>query len=424
LNIKKIKILILSDYAFTKGGAERVAISSAIGLSQEGHEVVFFSAVGPIDDELLEVGLKEVICLNQSDILDNPNKFDAILSGVYNWRAVRRLKKLFSCWVPDIAHIHGVSKALSWAPVNLIYSYKIPIIYTLHDYGLLCPNLGIYNFRSEKVCEYYKPGNNFRCLIVNCDKRNYAHKLWRWIRFFIVRNIFKISKKVSGFVAVSKFMAEMTERYLAGDKPVRVIYNPVEINKPKSVKYKGNDKKRRNLLYVGRLSLEKGIDLLLSVMSEVNASLTVIGDGELMNICGDYSCKLGSKKIRVLGFQSRKRIYNEMRKSSALILPSRCMEPAPLVLTEAAYNCLPSIVANHGGLVEFVEDGITGLHFEAGSKESLKECMEKIIKNPILSKKMGQKAEEIITKKGLSVEDHLKKIERYYVDILENKSVI
>lgn len=414
-----LRILVFSDYAYVEGGAERVAISSAIGLSQKGHEVVFFSAVGPIDYELQEAGLKEVICLNQKDILDNPNKFIAMISGIYNWRAVRRLKKLFSYWVPDIAHIHGVSKALSWALINLIYSYKIPIIYTLHDYGLICPNLGIYDFRAETVCEHYKPGHKFKCLIVNCDKRSYTQKLWRWIRFFIVRNIFKINKKVSGYIAVSKFMADLAERYLAGNKPVKVIYNPVEINKSQLVKCKTDNKKRVSFLYVGRLSLEKGIDLLLNVMDSIDANLTIIGDGELMNICMDYTRRLGKEKIKILGFQNRKKIFTEMQKSNALILPSRCMEPAPLVLAEAAYNCLPSIVANHGGLVEFVKNRVNGLHFKAGSKESLRESMESIIKNPPLSKKLGRKARKIMDESGLGINSHLKQLEKYYADILE-----
>ncbi len=416
--MKKLKILILSDYAFTKGGAERVAISSAIGLSKKGHEVAFFSAVGPIDNELAEAGLKEVICLNQKDILDNPNKFMAMLSGIYNWKAIGRLKKLFSCWVPAIAHVHGVSKALSWAPINLIYSYRIPIIYTLHDYGLLCPNLGIYNFKTEKVCEYYKPGYEFKCMIENCDKRSYAQKIWRWLRYYIVKNIFKINKKISGYVAVSNFIGEMARRYLAVDKPVRVIYNPIEINRPPSVKCESNNKKRSGFLYVGRLSAEKGIDLLLNVMGEVDANLTIIGDGELMNVCEDYAKRLGKEKIKILGYRSRKEIFTTMQKSSALVLPSRCMEPAPLVLAEAAYNCLPSIVADHGGLVEFVKNKVNGLHFKAGSRDSLIESMEVIIKNPLLSKRMGQKAKKIITRKDLSINNHLKKIEDYYADIL------
>jgi len=416
---KRLKILILSDYAFTKGGAEKVAISSAIGLSKENHEVVFFSAVGPIDDELVEAGLMQVICLGQKDILDNPKKFDAILSGIYNWRAVERLKKLFSCWVPDVVHIHGISKALSWAPINLLYQKRFPIIYTLHDYGLMCPNMGIYNFRKNEACQYYRRGETLKCFFINCDKRNYLHKIWRWFRYFIVRKIFMADRKINGYIAVSRFIKEITRENLRVNKPVRVIYNPVDIGKDILGKCSNSIKKEVNFLYVGRLSQEKGIDLLLEVISETDASLTIIGDGELMNLCRDYAERLGKDRVRILGYQNRKRIFTEMRKSSALVLPSRCMEPAPLVLGEAAYNCLPAIVADHGGVTEFVEDEITGLYFKAGNKESLKRRVDKIRKNPLLAKRMGQKAREIIIKKDLDISDHVKKLEEYYINIID-----
>lgn len=433
----KLKILILSDYAFPRGGAERVAISSAVGLSEKGHEVVYFSAVGPVDKELREAGIKKIICLDQKDILDNPHKFKAVFSGICNRKAIRSLKELLPEWRPDIVHTHGLSKALSWAPINLFYSLKIPVVYTLHDYGLLCPNLGIYNFKTGKACPYYKPGCGFRCMITDCDKRNYAQKLWRWARFFIVRNIFKTDRKVSAYIAVSRFMEEIAVKYLAGGKPVRVIYNPVECNpigkdtepafecnpveegRGLSVECSREQKEITTFLYVGRLSTEKGIDLLLEAISGVDAGLTIIGDGELMGMCREYAGKLGNDRIRILGYQDKKRIFSEMQKSSALILPSRCMEPAPLVPSEAAYNCLPSIVAGHGGIPEFVKDGASGLYFEPGSSRSLKESMEKIIRDPELAQRMGQKAREMVIVKNPGIESHTDKLEKYYADILD-----
>jgi len=415
------KILVLSDYAFIKGGAERVAISSAMGLSKSGYEVVFFSAVGPVDDELAKSGLKEIICLGQKDILDNSDKFDALLSGIYNWRAVKGLKKLFSYWVPDVVHIHGVSKALSWGPINLLYKRRFPVIYTLHDYGLICPNMGIYNFRKDEICPYYMRGKTFKCFFTNCDKRSYSHKLWRWLRYFITRKIFRVDKKISGYVAVSRFMEKIISENLILSKPVRTIYNPVVTGD--DVPGRCVDKAATDLtfLYVGRLSPEKGIDILLEVMCEIDARLTIIGDGELMDLCKDYAGRLGKEKIRILGYQNRERIFTEMRKSSALILPSRSVEPAPLVPLEAAYNCLPSIVADHGGIKEFVEDRITGLYFKAGSKESLRRSMGRIIENPLLAERMGRKAREFVAGKGLSVGDYIKKIDNYYADITDNK---
>ena len=162
------------------------------------------------------------------DILDNPNRFNAVLSGIYNWQAVKRLKKLLSEWIPDIVHIHSVSKSLSWAPINAIYSHNIPIVYTLHDYGLICPNLGIYNFKTNKNCKYYKPACMLKCLLTDCDKKNFAQKLWRWLRYFVTRYFFKVNKKIDAYIAVSNFVGKMVKENLASNKPFKVVYNPIE----------------------------------------------------------------------------------------------------------------------------------------------------------------------------------------------------
>ena len=82
--MKKIKVLVLNDYAYVEGGAGRVAIDSSIKLAIENNDVVFFSAVGPVSNELKEALFRKTICLNQKDILSNPNKLDAFIKGCAN----------------------------------------------------------------------------------------------------------------------------------------------------------------------------------------------------------------------------------------------------------------------------------------------------------------------------------------------------
>ncbi len=420
--VRKLKILVLSDYAFTKGGAERVAILSSTGLAGRGHEVVFFSAVGPVCKELKEAPVKDIITLGQKDILDNPYKLKAMFSGIYNRQAVSRLKKLLVEWKPDIVHLHGLSKALSWAPVNVVHRFKIPIVYTLHDYGLLCPNLGIYDFKSDKNCELYKPGCLGKCLSTNCDKRSYGQKLWRWLRFYISTRIFKISGKVSAFIAVSKFIKEVIIENLDIKAPVRAIYNPienVESDEPDR-RAAGSRTGEVRFLYVGRLSPEKGVDLLLEAMKEVKGRLVIIGDGELRSLCQQRSRKLGDNRIEIMGYQSKEVVASQMSKSDVLLLPSRCKEPAPLVLGEAAYHCLPAIVADHGGSAEFIQDGRNGLHFKAGDISSLISTMKKSTEDPILLDHLGKNIRKIIKEMGLDIGTHLDKIEEFYQFILAN----
>lgn len=427
-NKKKLKILILSDYGYIEGGTGKVAISSAISLTEAGNEVIFFSAVGPVSKDLLNSKIKQVICLGQKDILYNPNKIDAILSGTYNWRAIRELKKLFKKgWIPDIAHIHGVTKALSWACINEMYKQKIPVIFTLHDYGLLCPNLGAHNFKTDEPCDLYKPGCGFKCLIRNCDKRNYLHKLWRWIRFHISIDIWKINRKISGYVAVSNFMEKFFKNYISSDKPVKVIYSPVNMTSSENAKELHSEKFKGVpvFLFLGRLSFEKGLDLALDAIKSLNARLLIVGDGVLKEYCMKRAKEIGTingvKKVEFLGWQEENKISKVISKAWAIVLPSRVRESGGLVILEAARYSLPAIVSESGAFTEFVNNDEDGYYFKPCTLVSLMKSMYKMISDPQKTKLMGENAQRKFFEIGMSIEKHTKKLEEFYNEVIEEK---
>jgi glycosyltransferase involved in cell wall biosynthesis len=415
-----LKILIFNDYAHIEGGAGKVAIESAIKLAEQGHEVVFFSAVGPVSPELTGGALKKIICLNQNDILTGKNRLFSMFSAVYNWQAAKSLKKLFSEWIPDIAHFHGVSKALSWSPVNTVFSFKIPIVYTLHDFGLLCANLGIYNFKTDKPCDYYKAGRSLKCMSTNCDKRSYGHKLWRWLRFIFTKKILKVNEKISGYIAVSDFVKNFFIDFLPPDKMIQVIRNPMKEIKPDPFK---KEKRKNNIpvfLYVGRLSKEKGLDLLLEAVNGMKANLVIIGDGDMMEFCIDAAREIGGGKIKVMGWQDESVIINQMLESDALVLPSKVMETSGIVVREAAQYFLPSIVPDQGGVIEFVKDGVNGLYFETGNKKSLISAMGKYINDRSLSEKLGINARKTYEEFANDLSSHINKLENFYSDIIKS----
>lgn len=416
---KILKILIFNDYAHVEGGAGKVAIESAIKLAEDGHEVIFFSAVGPVSKELSESKIKKIICLDQSDLLNSSNKLSSVISGINNSQAIKKLKELLSGWQPDIAHFHGVSKALSWVPVKVINSYKIPSVYTLHDFGLLCPNMCLYNFKTEKSCDLYENGKAIKCLFTNCDKRSYSQKLWRYFRFHYTKDILGIYRKIDGFVAVSNFVKEMFGNYLPADKEIRIINNPV--NKiDKTIVPKITQKHKTAFLYVGRLSAEKGLDLLLSAIKEVDASLVIIGEGETLSLVKKTASQLGNQKINILGWLDEQKMDEQIQICDAIILPSKVMETAGIVILEAARLAKPSIVANQGGPLDFVKDNLNGILFEAGSKNSLISAMQKYIDDPFLSDKLGRNAQASFEKSGFSIEQHIRKLENFYIKIIND----
>jgi glycosyltransferase involved in cell wall biosynthesis len=420
---KKLKILILSDYAYVEGGTGKVAISGAIKLAELGHEVVYFSAVGPITGELKKSKIKKIICIGQKDILYNPNKIDAILSGTYNWRAVKGLKVLLRKWKPDVAHVHGITKALSWAAINAIDSFKIPIVFSLHDYGLLCPNLGAHNFKTDKPCDLYKPGCEFKCLLTNCDKRSYLHKIWRYIRFHFSMNILKVNRKISGYVPVSKFMQDFFADYIQKNKPIRVIYSPVNFSYYDLKE--GSFEKFKSLpvfLFLGRLSYEKGLDLALDAIKALNAKIIIIGDGVLKDYCKEKAIEIGkingTNKVEFFGWQDEEIIAREMHRCWAILLPSRVQESGGLVIMEAAKYSLPAIVSQSGAFTESINDKKDGYHFKPCNLLTLMKAMYRIIAEPEKTKEMGLNARQKFEKTGMSVENHAKELEKFYYEVI------
>jgi len=420
-----MKILILNDYAFVEGGAGKVAIESAIGLTEKGNEVIFFSAVGPVCDALEKSKIKKIICLEQKDILSSENKVSAALSGIKNKNALRNLRKLFSEWRPDIVHAHGISKALSWAVISYIFKEKIPIVYTLHDFGLICPNMGLYDFKNKKQCGLYKSNTYFKCLLTNCDKRSYSQKLWRWIRFFYTRNVLKVRNKISGYIAVSVFVSDFFKNHLTAESRIQVIYNPVEPNNENNFVKKDTAKFRENnittFLFAGRLSAEKGIELLLEAIKEVDAKLTILGEGELYNHCLAVSKNLGKNRVEVLKWQDDKEKIRLIQESDAIILPSLVMETAGIALFEAKKYGTAAIVSKHGAFKEFVKDNEDGIFFEAGSKDSLVSAMQKIINDPGLAISMGKNAQINFSSYKGSIKEYTKNLIKFYLEVIDSR---
>ena len=419
-----MKILVFNDYAYVEGGAGKVAIESAKELAEKGHEVIFFSAVGPVSKELSESKIKKIICLGQRDLLNSSNKLDSIISGINNSQAVKKFKELLSEWKPDIAHFHGVSKALSWIPISMANSYNIPTVYTLHDFGLLCPNMALYDFKAEKQCFFYEDGKALKCLLTNCDKRNYPQKLWRYFRFHYTKDVLKIYKKIDGFIAVSNSVKEIYKNFIPSSKEIRVINNPIkdiDSNAISKTVFKTQNY-LTTFLYIGRLSAEKGIDLLLEAIKEVDAKLIIVGSGEMDKLCRDTKSKIDKEKIEILGWLDEDKIHNLMTQCDAVILPSKAKETSGIIIKEAAGYYLPSIVPDQGGVMEFVADGINGLYFKSGNKSSLVKAMQRFVDDSALSKKLGAEARKSYEGYYSEASKYVEYLEEFYKEIIKNKS--
>ncbi|MEP5237823.1 MAG: hypothetical protein ABJQ38_02630, partial [Flavobacteriaceae bacterium] len=176
-------VVVVNDFGYVNGGASEVAIMSAVELSKK-HRVIFFCAVGPID-EILKDSNVEVIWLNQKWIVKEPNIFKAMIQGIWNLKAKRKFQQLLETLDRNhtIIHVHTWVKSLSSSFVSTIHSMGFKNVITLHDYFTACPNGAFYNYQKKSICKLKPLSTN--CLLSNCDKQSRLQKIWRVLRQFV-----------------------------------------------------------------------------------------------------------------------------------------------------------------------------------------------------------------------------------------------
>lgn len=357
LDIKNI--VIVNDYAFINGGAAKVAINSAIELSKY-YDVYFFSAVGPTCEELLKSNVR-VICLNQNDI-NHQNKISAFFKGIKNKKAYDEFHNLLKKLTNErtIVHYHAWNKALSPIVFKGLNRYNnLEVVVTLHDYFSVCPNGGLYNYKKQCVC--HKTG--IKCLLCNCDKRNYFQKIFRDIRYIVQC---KYMKNVNHYIYISTLNRDVFIKKKKNKVDLYYVRNPIEIEKYKDIDYSKNSL----YLYVGRISEEKGVDLLCQCLDEINKSAYIIGDGPLLD-------KLKDKypKNIYTGWLKHEEIIKYVPLSRALVFPSKWYEGSPLTIIEMQSLGLPVIVSNECSGVENVTHGVDGLCFNYNKKDLIESLM-------------------------------------------------
>lgn len=366
-------VVIINDWAYVNGGVGNVSISSALGLAENGHNVYLFTAVGPVSEQLKNSNIN-VICLNQYDILHDPSRINASIQGIWNFKAKKRMTDLLKQLNSEetVVHFHGWMKALSGSLFSAVSSFNVKIFVTLHDFFLYCPNGGLYNYQKQNICTLTPTGMS--CIFCNCDSRSYLQKCWRLIRHFIHNIAFSRVKDRITFISISDLTENICRRELGDVKLVRLgnmIDTPIQVNL---------EKEKRNIyLFMARLSPEKGLDLFCDSITRMNLHGVVLGDGELLK---QYKKKYPNIEFAGWADSSKKVLY--LKRTKALVFPSKWYECAPLTTMEALSNGIPCIVPDKCAASEQILDGINGFIFESGNIDSLCDALKKMENSDML----------------------------------------
>lgn len=402
-----MRVIILNDFAYVNGGSAKIALDTALGLAKNNIDVTLFSAVGPVEGFLKNIPNLNVVCLNQYDILNDPNRLRAMINGIWNLRAKKAFKDLLKKYNNEdtIIHVHGIEKALSSSCINIAVKMGFRVLYHLHEYGIACPNMGFYNYKKQSICTL-KP-LSIKCIMTNCDSRCYAHKCWRIIRQYIQKNIGGIPKNVN-YIYITKFSFNILKPFLNKNNKIFYLSNPIDTEKKERIQVERN----KEYIFIGRLVLEKNPMLLADVSKKMGLSVTFIGAGYCEN-----EIKKIYKEAKITGWCNKSEIEEILEKARCLVFPSSWYETQGLVVLEALSRGIPCIVSKNCAAIDSIIDGETGLSFKNNNFNELEKSIEKMSDN-LLVKKMSKRAYERFWKNPDDINTYLKKLIEIYKNVI------
>jgi len=365
-----MRILIVHNHygRYAQGGEENVMNAEVKLIQEHGHEVMKYERTNA---EIYEDG----------SLVDKIRAFhDVAWSG----KSYQEIKKVIHNFKPDIMHVHNYWLVLTPSIFAAAKDCGVKTVLTLHNYRLICP--GGQFLKNGKVCELCLMGNPYRILYHRCyPGRSLLKSYLSLILYLNTKHRAFLTAVVDSYIALTNFgRLKFIEAGLPGEKifvKPNFMRDPLETMPQIAPDGEG-------AFFAGRLSPEKGIATLLSAWNGLDYYLGVAGDGPLL-----AEMKRNAPSFAVfLEWQSHDEILRRLYESKFFIFPSEGYEGFPLSLLEAMSLGKAIIASDLGPRSEMIEDGVSGLLFEAGNANDLRAKAEILIRDPALRKKLGQAA--------------------------------
>ena len=376
-----MRVLLVNKFHYRKGGSEAYYFALAEGLRSKGHEVAFFSMQ---DDRNLpcEQARYFVSSREYNEPTSLARRLGSATSLIYSREAKRKFDALCREFRPDVIHLNLVHRQISFSILDAPAAQGVPVVYTAHDYVLVCPAYTMLD-GGGNVCDDCLDGHFTHCAHKRCVKSSLAKSALAVAEAEFLRRHGSYGK-VGLFVAPSAFMRDkLVEGGIPAHKVVTMQnFAPDGLRERAGDVGDATDHAHPYLLFFGRLSHEKGIELLVRAFLAAlpslpgDWSLVIAGDGPrrdaLRGLLGEAR---GADHVRLVGFKDGDELRRLVGRASFAVVPSVWRENMPYSIIEAFAQGTPVIGTRIGGIPELVVEGRTGLSCEAGDVGSLAQAI-------------------------------------------------
>ena len=403
-----MKVLMCNKFHWPRGGSETVYFDNIRSLEAHGHQVAHFAMQ---DERNVPSEWSRYFVRNADYTAEYGPGIKAKLSRVveaanvlYSFEAKRKMAALADDFRPDLAHVHNIYHQLSPSIFAPLKKRGIPVVMTVHDYKLICPN---HTLRvDDKTCDRCVGGKFYHAVRHKCVKGSLAESLLCGIEMYLHVYGGFYRRGVDLFISPSEFLRrKMIESGWPAQR-IATLHNALN-----PANYRPNYEPGGYFLFVGRLDPEKGVMTILEAGRIAKETpVVIVGDGPMQGKMHAFAKEHNLINVDFRGRLPYDTVCELFRGCLGLILPSDWCENCPMTILEAFAHGKPVIATRIGGIPELVDHEVDGFLCEGGRPDELARLMLHLWNNRSLASEMGKRGREKLETRFSS--------ERYYDELI------
>lgn len=351
-----MKILMVNKFLYPHGGAETYIFELGRELAGQGHTVEYFG----MEHENRTVGNRaESYTANMDFHTGKLRRLFYPFRIIYSFEARKKIRAVLEDFQPDVVHLNNFNFQLTPSILYEIKAHKVPVVFTAHDYQLICPNHLMVNGRDGKPCEKCPVRGSMNCAKDHCIHGSLVKSLLGTVENKIYGAL-KTYRLLDRIICPSRFMADKLALNGCLRDRLVVMHNFIPEMSEKQVEKEGY------VLYFGRYSKEKGIETLMRAC-EMLPQIPFVFAGK-----GDHAEEIRKiPNVKEIGFLQGEELYDVIRRAAFTVYPSEWYENCPFSVMESQALGTPVIGTDMGGIPELISRGRTGEIVAGGNKEEL-----------------------------------------------------